>query len=154
MRRLTAATGAKLGAAVSCYCNSTLVNGYPSDAVLETALPPGVLTGEAAACPPPGTILHSIVPTLHWARRADAGFATFLDDVAALIPTADIETARIAAGYALVAGLCPDARLVFASSDRKRLNALLHAFRQIEAHDLVPRIADLFARRRDEAPSV
>ncbi|HYD24889.1 MAG TPA: aldo/keto reductase [Croceibacterium sp.] len=145
---LARSAGARLGYANSAVFDPETEREFPPGSVAECAIDPRWLTGETA---PPGRddlILHSIVPTGEWLARTDPAFAAGLDAAAALIPAGDPATARIAALFALAAERVRGSRLVFASTDRRRLGALLGAFAAIDEAALGPRIAAAFGQRR------
>jgi len=88
--------------------------------------------------------LHSLAKTGLALAGADADFAGRLARASVLID-ADPPTARIAAIYALAAQRVPQARLLFTSSHRPRLTALITALQQIDIAQAAPEIASCFA---------
>lgn len=142
---LAAAGGAQAGTAVSSVYDAAVAARYPAGYLCEAALPPQMLADPSApAPPPPGTVLHSIVPTMEWLRRTDPLFAARLDAAAALVPGVSPQAARIAATYSLAATRMPGTALVFASSDKARLGELLAAFGAIDRDCLAGPIAQAF----------
>lgn len=142
---LAKADGAQAGTAVSCIYDAGVAAGYPAGYLCEAALPPQVLADAGAPVPPPGTVLHSVVPTMEWLRRTDPVFAARLDAAAALVTGVGPQAARMAATYSLAASRMPGVRLVFASADKARLAELLSAFAAIDREGLAGPIAEAFA---------
>lgn len=135
----------------------TRISGYASLAQWDPDLECSFASGQVAQCAPDpawllGTAappardlrLHSLAKTGLALARQDAGFARDLDRAAAMI-AADPATARIAAIYALAEVRIPRARLLFTSSHRARLEALIPALQAIDDRQAAPGIAACFA---------
>lgn len=137
--------GAAQGYAVDSRWDERFHRLYPDGYHAECAIAPGLLAG---TCPPPtspGTIFHSIIPAMHFLLRTEPAFAAALDKAAGLLPEADPQTARIAATYVLAAFRAPDARFVYASNDRVRLEGFLKAIAMIDRAGMGSAIVECFA---------
>lgn len=133
-------TLAREAGATPGYANSAMFEpstdaAFPQAYAAEAAVRPEWFTGQAKVPDRRPLLLHSIVPTSRWRAARDADFAGLLHETAARIG-GDEGAAMIAAAYALLAANVPCAGLIFASTDRDRLDALLGAFERAAALDL------------------
>ena len=127
-----AGTTAQIGWSSGAVVDPAAMSTAPDDFLMQTATPPDLFLAAAAARAP--DVMHGVANTLLYAARCDPAFDGWLATAAASIPDriASPQTARIAAGYALLHVRFPDRRLIFASIDPHRLAAFLAAIHHID----------------------
>lgn len=137
------AQGRSSGYASYARWDAELDQCFPPESLAQCAPDPGWLLGTVPIPQGRPLRLHSIAKAGLALAAQDPLFAKGLHQAAAMIE-ADPMTARIAAIYALASVRMPQARLLFTSSHRARLSALIKALQRVDQQHSAATIAACF----------
>jgi hypothetical protein len=112
---------------------------YDPSYAAQIAMSPGELSGHGKPARRHDLLLHSLVKVGRYLEHTQPVFAEALTAASDMLPhaEADVETRKVAALLALASARAPEARLIFSSNHRRRLQALFHCIRVIEDERLV-----------------
>lgn len=143
VRRLKALNGIRdIGLANGCLYSTALEALAPPDFLIQSAAPP-CLFDQSEVRSTDRRILHSVIKSFRSRRAADAPFRSAVESTRERFAgfLGDGGDAEIALAYVLLAHAAPHARFVYASADRRRLEAFLAAMTAIGADQIDPVIA-------------
>ena len=142
LTELAASVSAAPGYASQAQWDADLDARFPPGTVAQCAAALRYLEGALAHDNRP-LFLHSLIKVAAAQRAHAPGFAERLDLAARIVGTGDQDADRIAALYAVVGTAAPRARLLIASSHRRRLEAVLRAIGRVDASGSAVEIASL-----------
>ena len=128
---LGAEAGAQVGYATRTLFDPALDAHFAPLAVGQCMPLPAWLSASPPPLPDRPLALHSLVHLMDHLRHGDTAFSGALDAAAARLP-GDGAAARLACFYAWTAARLPDARLIYATTRRDRLDGFLRAVHAID----------------------